>query len=197
MACSVCYLAKSFILHQISVGITATRGHGFVLTTKQNKKIWFLLFWLAWKICRIWTTFVRSVNQAWGCQILSWPTYWDANVKTLACQMPRPQNTLRTWQGWRLLPDLPFVVGPLHLFFFLTIFGTLTFAVGRNFTNFPLCPLRVATLVGLLVLLFALSKHILLREIAQSLPASTPSHGWKQHVFWQNLLTGSVFFFFF
>lgn len=117
MACSVCYLAKSFILHQISVGITAIRGQGFVLTTKQNKKIWFLLFWLAWKICRIWTTFVRSVNQAWGCQMLSWPAYWDTNVKTLACQMPRPQNTLRTWQGWRLLPDLPFVVGPLHLFF--------------------------------------------------------------------------------
>lgn len=68
---------------------------------------------------------------------------------------------------------------------------------GEEFYQLPPCPLRVATQVGLLLLLFALSKHIFFREIAQWLPASTPSRGWKQHVFWPNLLTGSVFFFFF
>lgn len=82
-------------------------------------------------------------------------------------------------------------------FFFFHHLWHANLRSGEEFYQLPPCPLRVATQVGLLLLLFALSKHILLREIAQSLPASTPSHGWKQHVFWQNLLTGSVFFFFF
>lgn len=68
---------------------------------------------------------------------------------------------------------------------------------GEEFYQLPPCPLRVATQVGLLLLLFALSKHILLREIAQSLPASTPSRGWKQHVFLTKSFNRKCLFFFF
>lgn len=81
-------------------------------------------------------------------------------------------------------------------FFFFHHFWHANLRSGEEFYQLPPCPLRVETQVGLL-LLFALSKHILLREIAQSLPASTPSRGWKQHVFLTKSFNRKCLFFFF
>lgn len=86
------------------------------------------------------------------------PHIWNQNMKSFGCETS-DHNAISTRQGWRLFPGLTFVAGPLHWCFFI-IFGIVTFAARRNFTNFLLssacCNPR-----GRLVLLFALSKHVL------------------------------------
>lgn len=123
-----------------------------------------------------------------------WPTYWEWNAEILRLwnALTTKHHQLKAGIG---VFCLILLLSLVHLIIFFTIFGILTtFAVRWNFTNFPsssaCCNLR-----GRLVLLFASSKHVLLREIAQSLQASTPSHRRKRRVLTKSFNRKHHFFF--
>lgn len=97
-------LAMFYILHQMSVTIIEVCGQVYVLKTKKLKS----------DFCFT----AREKMSDLGHFCLSDPHIGNQNTKSLSCETLWPQKTISTRQGWRLLPDLIFVVGPLHCFFF-------------------------------------------------------------------------------
>lgn len=146
----------------LHVRMIETCGQVFVSKTEKKTKNRFLFDW-------------KEKNVRFGPLLSAWPTYLESKYEVLWLWNVWPQH--RQYKT-RLTSSSRsyFCRWSTSLVFFLIIFGIVTFAGRRNFTNFPLssacCNPR-----GRLVLLFALSKHVLVREIAQSLQTSTPSHG--------------------